>query len=166
MVKCAGSASAAQGSPGQIPGVDMAPLGKPCCGRRPMHEVEEDGHTSFSLFQFSQSLCPCVSLSHWPFISLPSLLCVISSLSSLSASSYFCLLHAFTLFLCDSSYFLPFPTVSKQSWESTQLVGYLSPVALCSLHCLTNRGGEARLRLCAPKLRILKALLSVGGIGP
>ena len=26
-------------------GADMAPLGKkPCCGRRPMYRVEEDGH--------------------------------------------------------------------------------------------------------------------------
>ena len=42
--KCAPSASAAQGSPVRIPGVDMAPLGKPCCGRRPTYKVEEDGH--------------------------------------------------------------------------------------------------------------------------
>ena len=28
----------------QIPGVDMAPLGKPCWGRRPTYKVEEDGH--------------------------------------------------------------------------------------------------------------------------
>ena len=28
----------------QIPGVDMAPLGMPCCGRRPTYKVEEDGH--------------------------------------------------------------------------------------------------------------------------
>ena len=27
-----------------IPGVDMAPLGKPCCGRRPTDKVEKDGH--------------------------------------------------------------------------------------------------------------------------
>ena len=27
-----------------IPGVDMAPLGKPRCGRRPTYKVEEDGH--------------------------------------------------------------------------------------------------------------------------
>ena len=25
-------------------GVDMALLGKPCCGRRPTYKVEEDGH--------------------------------------------------------------------------------------------------------------------------
>ena len=23
---------------------DMAPLGKPCCGRRPTYKIEEDGH--------------------------------------------------------------------------------------------------------------------------
>ena len=43
-VKCAHSALAAWGSPVQIPGADMAPLGKPCCGRRPTYAVEEDGH--------------------------------------------------------------------------------------------------------------------------
>ena len=43
-VKFARSASAAWGSPVQIPGVDMAHLGKPCYGRRPMYNVEEDGH--------------------------------------------------------------------------------------------------------------------------
>ena len=43
-VKCAPSASMAWGSSVQFPGVDMALLGKPCCGRRPMYKVEEDGH--------------------------------------------------------------------------------------------------------------------------
>ena len=43
-VKFAHSALAAQSSPIRIPGVDMAPLGKPYCGRRPTYEVEEDGH--------------------------------------------------------------------------------------------------------------------------
>ena len=43
-VKFAHSTSAPWGSPGQIPGVDMGPLGKPCCGRCPTYKVEEDGH--------------------------------------------------------------------------------------------------------------------------
>ena len=43
-VKCARPALAARGSPVQIPGVDMALLGQPCCGRRPTDKVEEDGH--------------------------------------------------------------------------------------------------------------------------
>ena len=44
MVKFACSASAAQGSPVWIPGVDLAPLVKLCCGRCPTYQVEEDGH--------------------------------------------------------------------------------------------------------------------------
>ena len=43
-VKCTRSASAARGSLVRIPGADMAPLGKPSCGRRPTYKVEEDGH--------------------------------------------------------------------------------------------------------------------------
>ena len=34
----------AQGSPVQILGADMAPLGKPSCGRHPAYKAEEDGH--------------------------------------------------------------------------------------------------------------------------
>ena len=41
-VKFASSTSVAWGSPVQIPGVDMAPLDKPCYGRRPTYKVEED----------------------------------------------------------------------------------------------------------------------------
>ena len=43
-VKSARSALAARGSPVWIPGVDMAPLDTPCCGRCPTYKVEEDGH--------------------------------------------------------------------------------------------------------------------------
>ena len=42
--KCARSALVAQGSAVQVPGADMALLGKPCCGRCPTYKVEEDGH--------------------------------------------------------------------------------------------------------------------------
>ena len=44
MVKCTRSALAAWGSLVRIPGTDMAPLVKPCCGRHPTYKVEEDGH--------------------------------------------------------------------------------------------------------------------------
>ena len=43
VVKCAGSSSLAQGSPVLMPGVDMALLGKPCCGRCLIYKVKADG---------------------------------------------------------------------------------------------------------------------------
>ena len=43
-VKCTRSASAAQSLLVRILGVDMAALDKPCCGRRPTYQIEEDGH--------------------------------------------------------------------------------------------------------------------------
>ena len=44
VVKWARSSLAARGSQVQIPGADMALLGKPYCGKRPTYKVEEDGH--------------------------------------------------------------------------------------------------------------------------
>ena len=44
MVKLTSSASAAGGSAVWVPGVDMALLGRPCCGRHPTYKVEEDGY--------------------------------------------------------------------------------------------------------------------------
>ena len=44
MVNFPRSASAAWGSPVQIPGADMALIVKPCCGKRLTYKVEEDGH--------------------------------------------------------------------------------------------------------------------------
>ena len=43
-VKFTRAASAAQGFPVLILGVDTAQLVKPCCGRRPTHKLEEDGY--------------------------------------------------------------------------------------------------------------------------
>ena len=44
VVKRTRSTSVAWGLQVQILGEDMAPLGKPCCGRGPTYKVEEDGH--------------------------------------------------------------------------------------------------------------------------
>ena len=44
VVKFPRSASRRPRVRGSDPGADMAPLGKPCCGRRPTYKVEEDGH--------------------------------------------------------------------------------------------------------------------------
>ena len=44
MVKFAHFTSVAQGLLVRISGADMAPLGKPCCGRHSTYKVEEDGH--------------------------------------------------------------------------------------------------------------------------
>ena len=43
-VKCARFALAARGLPVRTPGVDMAPLVKPYCGRHPIYKIDEDGH--------------------------------------------------------------------------------------------------------------------------
>ena len=50
VVKFARSTSAAQGPPVWLPGVHMAPLIKPCCGRRSTNKAEEDGHSSVPVF--------------------------------------------------------------------------------------------------------------------
>ena len=44
VVKCTRSASVAWGLLVQIPGADVAPLGKPCYGGCPTCKVEEGGH--------------------------------------------------------------------------------------------------------------------------
>ena len=44
VVKFTRSALAARGLLVRVPGVDTAPFGKPCCGRRPTYKVKEDGH--------------------------------------------------------------------------------------------------------------------------
>ena len=47
-IKFASSASAAWGSPVQIPSADLhTTWQKPCCGRHPTYKVEEDGHGCF-----------------------------------------------------------------------------------------------------------------------
>ena len=43
-IKCPHSAFGARGLPVRISVMDMAPCGKPCCGRRPTYKMEEDGH--------------------------------------------------------------------------------------------------------------------------
>ena len=43
-VKFASSTSAPRGLLVRIPSVDMAPPGKPCCGRHPTYKMEEEGH--------------------------------------------------------------------------------------------------------------------------
>ena len=43
-VTFARSALLARSSLVRIPDAKMAPLGKPCCARRPTYKVEEDGH--------------------------------------------------------------------------------------------------------------------------
>ena len=44
MVKFTRSTLVAQGLPVRILGVDVTPLGKPCCGRHPTYKVEEHGY--------------------------------------------------------------------------------------------------------------------------
>ena len=53
-VKCARSAWAAWGSLVQIPGADMALLGKPCCGRRPTYK-KSTGRWAWMLAQGQSS---------------------------------------------------------------------------------------------------------------
>ena len=56
MVKFTCSISAAQGSRVWIPGTDLAPLIKPCCGRRPTYKIDEDGHRDWE--RDFPSFCP------------------------------------------------------------------------------------------------------------
>ena len=58
VIKFARYTLVAQGSPAWIPGVDMAPLVKPYCGRCPTYKVEEDEHWISSSLKL-----PCLTIS-------------------------------------------------------------------------------------------------------